>query len=87
MAGDERVWLVERTYTDKGLVTLVYATPDGERAVTRQRSEQMLARTDVTAATEVDQESLEPVAEAATVSRYAAEAERMRESHDPDDPV
>jgi len=83
----ERVWLVERTYTDKGLVTLVYATPDGERAVTRQRSEQMLARTDVTAATEVDQDSLEPVADAADVARYAAEAERMRESHDPDDPV
>ena len=81
-----RVWLVERTYTDKGLVTLVYATPDGERAITRQRSEQLLARTEVTAATDVEPSSLEPVA-AEEVARYAAEADRMRESHEPGDVV
>ena len=45
-----RCWLVEREYTDKGLVTLVYAEPGGERAATMQRSSNMLARTDVTAA-------------------------------------
>ena len=82
-----RVWLVERTYTDKGLVTLVYATPDGERAVTKQRSEQMLARTEITAAADVDPDTLEPVAEAEMVARYAAEVERMRESHEPGDAV
>ncbi|MEF8775548.1 MAG: hypothetical protein V5A43_03470 [Haloarculaceae archaeon] len=83
----ERVWLVERSYSDKGLVTLVYATPDGEHAVTKQRSEQMLARTDVTAAEDVDPGSLERVDEAAVVERYASEANRMRDSHAPEDPV
>lgn len=87
MPEGERVWLVERTYSDKGLVTLVYATPDGERAVTKQRSEQMLARTDVTAAEDVDPGSLDPVDDAALVERYASEASRMRDSHAPEDTV
>lgn len=87
MAEAERVWLVERTYSDKGLVTLVYATPNGEHAVTKQRSEQMLARSEVTAAEVVDPDSLEAVGERALVERYATEASRMRDSHDPEDPV
>jgi hypothetical protein len=87
MAEEERVWLVERDYSDKGLVTLVYATPDGERAVTKQRSATMLSRTDVTAAEHVDPDSLDPVEEADRRERYAAEVERMRSSHEPDEPV
>jgi hypothetical protein len=39
---EERLWLVDHTYTDKGLVSLVYATTDGERALHRQRSMNML---------------------------------------------
>ena len=31
-------WLVERTYTDRGLVDMTYATPDGSRAHRRQVS-------------------------------------------------
>ena len=27
-----RCWLVERTYTDRDTIVLVYATPDGERS-------------------------------------------------------
>jgi hypothetical protein len=82
-----RVWLVERDYSDKGLVTIVYATPDGDRAVTKQRSEQMLTRTDVTAAETVDPDTLEAVEDDDLRERYAAEATRMRDSHDPDDAV
>jgi len=80
-----RCWLVEREYTDKGLVTLVYAEPGGERAATMQRSSNMLARTDVTAARDVDPDELAAVDDAETRDRYATEVERTRESHAPDD--
>jgi len=84
---DRRVWLVERTYTDKGLVSLVYATTDGERAIQRQRSTNALQRAGVTAATTVEHESLDPVDDEQTRKQYAEEAERMADRHDPDDAV
>jgi hypothetical protein len=88
-AGDEdgsvRCWLVEREYTDKGLVTLVYAEPGGERAATMQRSSNMLARQDVLAARDVDAEELAPVTDAETRDRYATEVERTMANNDPDD--
>jgi hypothetical protein len=86
-AGEDavRCWLVEREYTDKGLVTLVYAEPGGERAATMQRSSNMLARTDVTAARDVDVAELEPVDDPDARDRYATEVERTSESHAPDD--
>lgn len=87
MADPERVWLVDRTYTDKGLVTLVYATRDGESHLRTQLSEQMLARTDVTAARSVDPARLEPVTGDGERERFAAEATRMADRHDPDDAV
>lgn len=82
----ERVWLVEREYTDKGLVTLVYASTDGRRHRQQQRSERMLMRSDVTAGQDVDSDRLEATPESER-ERYAAEASRMAETHDPDDPV
>ncbi|MEF8907165.1 MAG: hypothetical protein V5A13_04820 [Haloarculaceae archaeon] len=91
MSGDapddeERVWLVERDYDQKGLVRLVYATLDGARHLTRELSQQMLQRTTVTAARSVADDRLEPTPEVER-ERYAKEAERMAERHDPDDPV
>lgn len=86
-AGEDavRCWLVEREYTDKGLVTLVYAEPGGERAATMQRSSNMLMNQDVTAARDVDVDELEPVDDPETRDRYATEVERTSESHAPDD--
>ena len=80
-------WLVEREYDDKGLVRLVYATPDGSRSVLLERSATMLSRGAVTAARDVEPDSLEPVDEPARRERYAAEVERMRGRHEPDDAV
>lgn len=87
--GDDtvRLWLVERDYNDKGLVTIVYATPDGERYQQRHRSSQMLSRNGVTAATEIDPEKLEPVDDPDLQERYASEVQRMAEKHDPDDEI
>jgi hypothetical protein len=83
---EERLWLVDRTYTDKGLVSLVYATTDGERVLQRQRSMNMLQQgVDVTAATTADAERLDSVDAGETKQRYAEEASRMSDEHDPDD--
>lgn len=80
-------WLVERDYWDKNLVTLVYATPDGERAQTSQRSTTMLRQTPPTAATDVPVEDLEPVTERDERERYRNEVERVRSQFDPDDEI
>ncbi|MBV0900241.1 hypothetical protein [Haloarcula salina] len=80
-----RCWLVERSsYGDERMVTLVYATPTGDRQLTKQLSPNLLRRKRVTAAVNVEPERLEPVADDETRERYAAEAERMAERHDPD---
>jgi hypothetical protein len=82
--GDEvRVWLVERSYTDKGMVTLVYATADGRRAWRRQLSPAALSG-GVRAARTRASDDLRPVDEADR-ERYAAEARRVRGRHDPDE--
>ena len=81
-----RVWLVDRDVDSRNLVTMTYATPDGERAFTRQAALDSLARRDApTAALDVDDDRLSTVEDAETIERYAAEAERVAESNDPDD--
>jgi hypothetical protein len=82
-----QVWLVERDYNDKGLVTLVYATPDGERAVQQHKSSKMLTEQGVTAATEIDPERLRPVEDDDRRERYATEAARVADRNDPDDEI
>ena len=84
MSDTERVWLVFREYTDKGLLSLTYATPDGESVHHKQRS---LNAGDPTAAIDVDADDLDSVEDPADVERYGDEATRMAEEHDPDDTV
>ncbi|MFC7131762.1 MULTISPECIES: hypothetical protein [Salinibaculum] len=83
---ETRVWLVDRTYNDKGMVRLVYATTDGDRYLRRQLSERMLMQKDVTAAVDVEEDRLEPTPDEER-ERYAAEATRMSDDHDPDEAV
>ncbi|MDS0282104.1 hypothetical protein [Haloarcula onubensis] len=83
-----RCWLVERSsYGDERMVTLVYAPPEGDRQLTKQLSTNLLMRTAVTAAREVEPDRLAPVEDGATRERYATEATRMAETHDPDEEV
>ncbi|MFB6165459.1 MAG: hypothetical protein ABEJ31_09905 [Haloarculaceae archaeon] len=86
MSDSVRAWLVERDYAHEDLVTLVYATPDGERAVTQQRSSKLLVSEGVTAAIEVEPDRLDPV-DPADRERYADEARRMAEKREPDEEV
>ncbi|WP_251341903.1 hypothetical protein [Haloplanus halophilus] len=86
--GTTRTWLVERTYDDKGLISLVYATTDGEAVRRIERAPIAVERSGgVTAAVDVDASALTPVEEASLRERYATEARRMAEEHDPDETV
>ena len=81
-------WLVERSYNDRDLVTLVYATPDGERAHTKEIPMTAIAHgnVSVTAAKQVDESDLEPVDDE-TQPRYREEVERVREDYAPGEEI
>ncbi len=82
---DVRVWLVERTYSDRDLLTLVYATPDGERYLQKELAGRLGGET--TAAIEVEDDRLSPVDDDGRRERYADEVERMANKHEPGDTV
>ncbi|KTG08018.1 hypothetical protein AUR64_01845 [Haloprofundus marisrubri] len=82
-----RCWFVERDYTDRDLIVLTYATLDGERSYRKELSVTVIDRYDVTAAVDVDPDNLEHIDDPDRRERYATEAERMANSHDPDDEV
>ncbi|MFD1598567.1 hypothetical protein [Halobellus rarus] len=84
-----RCWLVERTYTDRGLVDMVYATPDGSHVRRKQLSTTIMRQrgSGTSAAVDVERADLDPVDDEAVRERYAAEVARMREQYDPDDEV
>ncbi|WP_207592732.1 hypothetical protein [Halomontanus rarus] len=85
-----RVWLVERTYSDdeQNIIILVYATTDGERYFRKERA--LTSFTDVrdtTAAVDADPGNLGAVTDPDRIERYAVEAQRMKDAHDPDDVI
>jgi hypothetical protein len=88
----ERVWLVERTYSDdeQNVIILVYATPDGSKYLRKERSLTSFGDADVrdtTAALDARPGSLGTVDDPEERGRYASEARRTRERYDPDEPV
>ncbi|USZ70810.1 hypothetical protein [Natronosalvus halobius] len=81
-----RCWLVERTFDDRNLVTLVYAMSNGERYQRRERSATALRRgPPVPAAKRIDASELAPVPDEDTRERYAEEASRVADEYAPDD--
>ncbi|MFC7097334.1 hypothetical protein [Halobaculum marinum] len=82
-----RLWLVSREYDTRQTVTLTYASVDGDRSYTRQASIELLQRNPVTAGIDRDRGDTEPVEDPATRERYAEEAGRMADEHDPGDEV
>jgi len=88
MAEETRVWLVERSYgRSEDLVTLVYATTDGRRQLKQQLSHNMLYGKEITAARDVTPDELDEVKDEESRERFATEASRMAEKHDPGDEV
>ncbi|WP_222918519.1 hypothetical protein [Natrinema sp. SYSU A 869] len=85
------VWLVERTYGDDelNLIILVYATEDGQRYHRRERALTSFTgpARETSAGLRVSPDALGTVDDPTTRERYAEEASRMAEQHDPADSV
>lgn len=84
-----RLWLVERSYDDRNLISFVYATTDGTSQLRKELSATLLKQRSepITAAIDVaDDSELEPVA-TDEQERFATEATKMADEHAPDDPV
>ena len=84
------MWLVERTYSDdeQNLIIITYATTDGRQYFRKERA--LTSFTDVrdtTAAVDADPDNLGSVDDLELREQYATEAQRMAESHDPDDVI
>jgi hypothetical protein len=89
-AATERLWLVERTYSDdeQNVIILVYATLDGRQYLRKERALTSFEdHRETTAAIDVDAQSLGTVHDESTRARYAAAAREMEESHSPEDLV
>ncbi|MDY6780313.1 MAG: hypothetical protein SV760_07175 [Halobacteria archaeon] len=88
--GKRRLWLVERSYSEEiqNLLRLTYATRDGSEYLRKELSLSSPRQADrITAATDVSEEKLVETQDDETRERYAKEATRMAESHDPDERV
>ena len=83
-----QLWLVEREYDDRNLISFVYATTDGTHQLRKELSATLLQQRSepVTAAIEVDEDELAPV-DPNQQERYATEAQSVAENNDPDDPI
>lgn len=88
---DVRVWLVERTYSDDelNLVILVYATEDGQQYHRRERALTSFSgpARETKAGLVVSPDELGTIDDPAERDRYANEASRMADQHEPDDAV
>ena len=83
-----RLWLVERSYDDRNLISFTYATVDGSHQLRKELSMTLLRRRGrpITAAIDVDEEELDTVAETDR-EQFATEARKMASEHDPDDEI
>ena len=85
-----RVWLVERTYSDdeQNVIILTYATLDGEQYFRKERAlTSFSGGRETAAAVEVEPGNLGEVGDPDEIERFAAEAERMASTHDPEDVI
>ena len=82
-----QLWLVEREYDDRNLISFVYATTDGTHQLRKELSATLLQQRSepVTAAIEVDEDELAPV-DPDQQERYATEAQSVAENNEPDEP-
>ncbi|WP_416838166.1 hypothetical protein [Haloferax sp. DFSO52] len=90
MADDTaQLWLVERSYDDRDLIVLIYATTDGEYELRKEIAAAVMhqRRMATTAAIEAPVDNLETVTDDELRERYAAEATKMSETHAPDEEI
>ena len=84
-----RLWLVERSYDDRNLISFTYATVDGTRQLRKELSMTLLRRRSrpITAAIDVEDDEELGAVDDSDRERFAAEASKMASEHDPDDEI
>jgi len=83
-----RLWLVERSYDDRNLISFTYATVDGTQQLRKELSMALLRRRDpMTAAIDVDDDDELSTVDEGDREQFAAEASKMAAEHDPDDEI
>jgi len=83
-----RLWLVERSYDDRNLISFTYATVDGTQQLRKELSMTLLRRRSrpITAAIEAAEKELSAVDDSDR-EQFATEARKMASEHDPDDEI
>jgi hypothetical protein len=84
-----RLWLVERDYDDRNLISFVYATTDGTQQLRKELSATLLKQRSepMTAAIDIDDEDELSEVDPAEQDQYANEAQSVAEDYAPDDPI
>ncbi|TQQ83791.1 hypothetical protein EGH24_03140 [Halonotius terrestris] len=84
-----RLWLVERSYDDRNLISFVYATTDGTKQLRKELSATLLQqRSDpITAAIDIDDEDELAAVDPDNQEQYATEAQSVAADYEPDEPI
>ena len=84
-----RLWLVERSYDDRNLISFVYATPDGTQQLRKELSATLLQQRSepITAAIDVEDDDELAAVDPDKQERYASEAQSVAEEYAPDEPI
>ncbi len=85
MSDARQLWMVDRAFDSRNLVTITYASTDGTHQLRKELSSSMLSRTAITAAITAPEAELESVENETRRERFATEASRMAAAHAPDD--
>ncbi|WP_330631528.1 hypothetical protein [Halocatena halophila] len=85
MSESRQLWMVDRTFDSRNLVTITYASTDGTQQLRKELSSSMLSRIAITAAITASEDELESVESTERRERFATEASRMAAAHSPDD--
>ena len=84
-----RLWLVERSYDDRNLISFVYATTDGTQQLRKELSATLLKQRNepITAAIDIEDDDELSDVDPDEQERYAREAQSVAEEHEPDEPI
>ena len=84
-----RLWLVERSYDDRNLISFVYATTHGTRQLRKELSATLLQQRNqpITAAIPIDDEDELSAVDPGDQARYANDAQPLAGQYEPDAPL
>lgn len=86
MSEPRRLWLVDRSFDDGRIITVTYATMEGDATLTKQYNLPSISD-GVPVSLEAQSDELTHIEDEKQRTMYRDEAERVRSQHTPDDRV